>query len=378
MSRVSFLSSIIAVLPEVSVGFTQQCPIRRSFHCFHPTSPLTISTLYAYTRSQRSNKGSNVENTSRRFRTNRQSNNSSGNTSTPSAGSRTKSSLSTSLPQPDIIFQSNHLLVVNKPPGYHSQPNESLEQAAISASNTKCLLTLLKTKKLGGGSQNDFLLPMHRIDQPCSGVSVLAKQSKAGTRIGNAFRKHLTEKDYFCVVEGSLEQMIRRSVTSENKKMMPYKISGVLQKQNNKRSNNGSQRRYGGNNNKKKGGDSVIFKPLKQNSDEVDSNNERLCHIEWEHLLTTSNNLHLIRVKTSTGAKHQVRAMLSQLAHAPICGDLRYGASFPLPDKSVALHARSISFPTVKLGDLNLTKPFVARVPKTWGSFFSITEKSIK
>lgn len=189
---------------------------------------------------------------------------------------------------PTVLFANNHLLVVNKPAGYHSQPNESIEKKA----SKKCLLSKLKENQLGGGSAKNFLLPMHRLDQPCTGVLLLSKTSKAGTRTGNAFRKHLVQKDYFCVVEGDLDGMIERSeiIRSRNGRQI-CKLSGVLMK--------GAG--------KSKGGKSVSFKPLTA----ANSNQGRVCFLEWEHLLTVGGNRkagrHLVRVVTSTGAKHQVR-----------------------------------------------------------------------
>ena len=67
----------------------------------------------------------------------------------------------TKLLEPSIVFSNNHLLLVNKPPGYHSQPNES----PALGNNSKCMLTKLRSLRLGGGSSKDFLLPMHRLDQ---------------------------------------------------------------------------------------------------------------------------------------------------------------------------------------------------------------------
>jgi len=70
--------------------------------------------------------------------------------------------------------------------------------------------------------------------------------------------------------------------------------------------------------------------------------------------------------------------MLSQIAASPICGDLRYGAGSALPDRSVALHARSIYLPTVTLGDMDLKKePFVASIPTSWKRFFNLREKDL-
>jgi len=271
----------------------------------------------------------------------------------------------TVLPEPSVVFSNNHILLVNKPAGYHSQPNESIEQTP----SKKCLLSKLKARELGGGSANNFLLPMHRLDQPCTGIILLAKNSKAGTRTGNAFQKHVVQKDYFCVVEGNIDEMMQRSecVQKENGATM-YKLTGVLMPGKN----------IGGNR-KTNGGKSVVFKPM---NDIKDVGDKRVCYLEWEHLLTVSGSRrggsHLVRVVTGTGAKHQVRAMLSQLAKSPVCGDLRYGASGPLRDQSVALHARSLFLPTVELGDTAMkTLRFVAPIPKTWTQFFSLKEAKI-
>ena len=234
----------------------------------------------------------------------------------------------------------------------------------------KCLLSKLKASELVGGSAKNFLLPMHRLDQPCTGIILLAKNSKAGTRTGIAFRDHVVEKDYFCVVEGNLDDMKKRSESVGKKKGggVMYKLTGVMMP---------SKSQGGG---PSKGGKSVIFKPLKEGTIVGD---KRVCHLEWEHVLTLSGGrrggIHLVRVETGTGAKHQVRAMLSQLAKSPVCGDLRYGATSALPDQSVALHARSLHLPTVSLGaDIDLkTTRFVAPIPSTWSQFFSLKEARI-
>lgn len=261
------------------------------------------------------------------------------------------------LPEPEIIFSNNLLLVVNKPAGYHSQPNESIEQA----SSKKCILSKLKASQLGGGSRKDFLLPMHRLDQPCTGCLLLAKNSKAGTRVGNAFRKHHIEKDYFVVVEGDISTMKSKAelVDVNNRKM--YRLRGEIVP-----TKNYSQR----------GGKSVKFKPIISSDKAVEG---RVCELDWEPVLSLSGNLHLLRVVTSTGAKHQVRAMMAQLNKSPICGDLRYGAKNPLPDASVALHARSLRLPTVNFGEMDMRNTrFTAPIPKTWSKFFNLTDEKIK
>ena len=179
--------------------------------------------------------------------------------------------------------------------------------------------------------------------------------------MGKIFNKHLVQKEYFCVVSGDLANMKRCSKEIDH----TYKVSGMLKntKLNMKSSNRGT---------------SVAYTPVIQGEG---NSSGRICHLEWEHVLTVTNakDAHLIRVRTSTGAKHQIRAMLAQLVKSPICGDLRYGAKEPLMDKSVALHARKLYLPTLQLGDTDFRNTqFIAPIPDSWSQFFSLTENSIK
>jgi len=263
----------------------------------------------------------------------------------------------TSLENPTIVFSNHHLLVVNKPPGWHSVPNEGANSVS-SGSNSKCLLQFLKRHELGGGSNKDFLLPMHRIDQPCSGVILFAKNSKAATRITTAWKKGLVKKEYWCVVEGNMAQMKKRSTKEDDSS---YTVSGILTRLDSSRS--------------------VVVRPS------TSKTIGRLCQIQWKHLQTihtSTKTLELISVKTSSGARHQVRAMLSHLLKSPVVGDLRYGfgsSSIPLPDQSVALHARSLFLPSVQLGnttDILQKTPFISPIPSTWADYFGLQEDDVK
>jgi len=315
--------------------------------------------------------------------------------------------------RPDIIYSNNHLLVVNKPCGWKSQPGDGGGGGEIkmeAGSDPKCLLTYLKSQSLGGGSNNDFLMPTHRLDQPCTGILIFAKNGKAASRVQVAWSKKKVSKCYWVVVEGGcdelrggklsgLELLQSRSVQLSDAKT--YRLSAVLQSSGGK---NGSKR---GDRSKNAGG-SVTAKPCpghEMTTNIVDGG--RVCHIEWKHLFTlskttttstTSNTRHLLSVTTDTGAKHQVRALLGLAGGTPISGDLRYGNNHnsqyysnnsgytkgrvdqPLPDGSVALHARSVFLPTVSLGGMEFlqNEPFVASIPTTWREFFGISEEELK
>ena len=86
-------------------------------------------------------------------------------TTSPISFSSSSSFRPLQLHPPTIIYSDNHLLVVNKPPGWHSVPNtpkHGKSNGSCGEGETKkCLLTYLKTNKLGGGSKSDFLIPLH-------------------------------------------------------------------------------------------------------------------------------------------------------------------------------------------------------------------------
>jgi 23S rRNA pseudouridine1911/1915/1917 synthase len=66
----------------------------------------------------------------------------------------------------------------------------------------------------------------------------------------------------------------------------------------------------------------------------------------------------VVEVKPLTGRPHQIRVQMASMG-CPIAGDLRYGAQTPLEDASIGLHARSLSFMhPVQQIPLLVTAPF--------------------
>ena len=316
-----------------------------------------------------------------------------------------------SLETPTSMFSNHHLLVTNKPTGWLSIPSHDGPSSSSTGGNKKCLLTYLKRRGLGGGSNNDFLLPVHRLDQPCTGVLALAKNSKAASRIQRAWAKGQVLKEYLCVVESpvnvlkkhsialsELQELLSRFDENYAKRICDMKSSsdawGRLSWQDEKENVfviSGRIRKSSGG-----GRGSVLVSPVDMRSELLNKSIDvkvrskscdRICHLECRSLGSLvdmhsstrgtdfGNEAHLIAVRTSTGARHQVRALLSSVGGTPIVGDLRYGANGPLPDKSVALHARSLFMPTVRLGSTDLSSaPFEAPIPKIWKDFFGLTE----
>jgi 23S rRNA-/tRNA-specific pseudouridylate synthase len=331
----------------------------------------------------------------------------------------------TPLEAPTVIYSDNHLLVVSKPAGWHSVPNSSNntssgnnkpKKEAISAhdghqlisaapaavataknNNNKCLLTHLKHMKYGGGSRHDFLLPLHRLDQPCTGVLMFGKTSKAARRIQQQWSS--VKKTYLCVLlqertpqaddsSSCLDRLYRASVPILNDEQGYFELSGSFipeyhQHQSSSSSSSSNRRRQ-----LKK---TVEIQPYQENVG-------RPCRLEWKRLHLNSNssnendkhddlnNIALLQVRTSQGRRHMIRALLSQLGHCPIAGDLRYGGgrqqgetTTALPDESVALHAHTLQLPTsLELGSqLPPGMRFTSPIPRLWKTLFSITDSDV-
>ena len=142
-----------------------------------------------------------------------------------------KPQLYSRLHPPSVIYSDNHLLVINKPAGWHAVPNIPKQRNDDYDNNNnnnnnnnyhenkKCLLSYLQDKQLGGGSKNDFLVPLHRIDQPCTGILLFGKTSKAASRVTKIWKgKKIKNKN---------KDNNDNSDSNENNQKHPQFIRGV-------------------------------------------------------------------------------------------------------------------------------------------------------
>jgi 23S rRNA pseudouridine1911/1915/1917 synthase len=288
------------------------------------------------------------------------------------------------LEPPIILYQSNHLLVVSKPPGWHSIPNRVDTDSEISvtkdsSSSSKCLVTSLQSQRLGGGSRNDFLKPCHRIDQPCSGVSILAKTQKAASRIQSNWKD--VQKTYLVAVEPrdyDGEEILETTYSwrgNHDSNMEWHTLQAKMAKKYSRAKRNKAAKHTNR-------GWSVTYTPRFSSSDQndggsINKNNTKTKPGTSYEIQIRSILRNLLEVRTRQGARHIVRGILSCHGIA-VQGDLRYGASRPLPDQSVALHGRSITFsPRLQLGQTPFPRCHVAPIPHTWNDFFEVTEEAV-
>jgi 23S rRNA pseudouridine1911/1915/1917 synthase len=201
----------------------------------------------------------------------------------------------------DVLFEDNHVLVVNKPAGLlvHGDDTGDITLADLAKEYIKH-----KYSKPG----NVFIGVVHRLDRPVSGVVLMAKTSKALARLNELFRSKKTQKTYWAVVQNK-----------------PKTEQGTLIHWLVKDSSKNVTKAY-----------------AKENTSGLRSE----LHYK---LLNTNSGKHLLEVNPITGRPHQIRVQLASMK-CTIVGDLKYGAVLPLPDKSIALHARQLQFehPTLK------------------------------
>lgn len=194
----------------------------------------------------------------------------------------------------EILFEDNHLIIINKKPGELSQGDKTNDPTL----SEKVKIFLKERDKKKG---NVFLGIIHRLDRPTSGIIIFSKTSKALSRMSEQFKKHEVSKTYWAVTK----KMTKKSGRLEN----------------------------------------YLLKNQSQNKSYVcigTVNRAKLAILSFKKILDLKN-FSLLSVNLETGRHHQIRTQFSQMGY-PIKGDLKYGYKRPNKNKSIHLHSRKISF----------------------------------
>ena len=98
-----------------------------------------------------------------------------------------------------ILFEDNHIIVVEKTPNI---PSQSDKTGDID------MLTLVKQyiKEKYNKPGNVYLGLVHRLDRPVGGIMIFAKTSKAASRLSDEVREKVFKKKYLAVVDGKIEK----------------------------------------------------------------------------------------------------------------------------------------------------------------------------
>ena len=195
----------------------------------------------------------------------------------------------------NVIYEDNHIIVVNKESGEIVQGDKTGDTPL-----SDCVKDYLKRKYQKPG--NVFLGVVHRLDRPVSGLVVFAKTSKALSRLNEMFRKGEVHKTYWAIVKNA-----------------PKEPSGRLTH--------------------------WICRNEKQNksyayNSEVSGSKKAVLDYR---LQASGDNYHILEIRLLTGRHHQIRCQLSAMG-SPIRGDLKYGAQRSNPDGSISLLSRHVEF----------------------------------
>lgn len=193
-----------------------------------------------------------------------------------------------------IIFEDNHLIVINKRPGDIVQGDKTGDMPL-----SEVVKLYLKEKYNKPGDA--YLGVVHRLDRPTSGVVLFSKTSKALSRLNKAFANRHTEKTYWAVVKNKPKQEFAR-------------LTHYLKR------------------NPKQNKSYAHIKPVPDAKEAI---------LNYQ-LIKSLDNYHLLEIALETGRHHQIRSQLSAIG-CPIKGDIKYGFDRSNKDGSIHLHAKKLT-----------------------------------
>ena len=213
----------------------------------------------------------------------------------------------------NIIYEDNHLIIINKAPGELSQSDITKDPSLVDD-----IKVYLKHKYQKKG--NVYLGLVNRLDRPTSGLLIFSKTSKSLTRMNKIQKLRKIKKTYYAVTE--------KRPKNESDQLINY-----LKK------NQSKNKSFVVNENDPKAKKAILK----------------------YRLIKKLKNYFLLEIILETGRHHQIRCQLSNIG-CPIKGDVKYGAKRPNIDRSISLHSKKIEF-THPVSNKELT--FTAEPPKS-------------
>ena len=180
----------------------------------------------------------------------------------------------------EILYQDEHLVVINKPSGLlvHKSPIDKRE--------TNFALQILRDQ-IG-----EYVYPVHRLDKPTSGVLIFALSSNVAKLLSEVFRANEIKKEYMAVVRGY----------TEYEELIDYDLKVILDK---KADRDRDQ-------NKEPQSAQTYYERLK------------IMELPYPVSRYPVARYSLVKLYPKTGRKHQLRRHMKHILH-PIVGDTKYG-----------------------------------------------------
>lgn len=182
----------------------------------------------------------------------------------------------------DIIFEDEHLLVINKPRDMLTHPNGKVQTGTL----VNALLHHCGDSLSGiNGVERPGIV--HRLDRDTSGLIMVAKHDQAHQHLSEQLKERSLKRTYQAIVQG-----------------LPKQTSGTITT-------------------------FVKRHPVQRDKMRVVTGVEktstaRRAVTHWEVLASASDKISLIQLNLQTGRTHQIRLHLSHLGH-PVVGDTMYG-----------------------------------------------------
>lgn len=189
-----------------------------------------------------------------------------------------------------IVFQDEHLIVVDKGPGLVVHPARGHREGTLAQ---------LLAPVLGGGEQERAGI-VHRLDRDTSGLLVLARSDNVLRELQAALAERLIEREYLALVEGrppARTGTIEAPIGRDPRVRTRMAVGGASQR-------------------------------------------EARTHFTLERTLADTS---LLRLRLDTGRTHQIRVHLQAIGH-PVAGDPEYGTAGLLGLQRQFLHATRLAF----------------------------------
>jgi len=192
-----------------------------------------------------------------------------------------------------VLFESNQLLVVQKPAGIITEDNP------FEANNLEANYRAYLKRKIN----NPFLGVVHRLDRVTSGVVIFAKKPGTLKTLNRWFEERQIQKTYWAIT------------SEEPEKKQGILIHHLLTEKKSKKT--------------------IVVDPKVKGA--------KKAELSFK-VLSSMDDQFLLEIKPKTGRFHQIRAQLSHIG-CPIIGDEKYGSTVPYQKLQIALHARALELP---------------------------------
>ena len=195
----------------------------------------------------------------------------------------------------DVLFEDEHIIVVNKPSGLLTIANEKEKD--------KTLFHIVR-EYLVSKNQYARVFIVHRLDKDTSGIVVLAKDEKTKNKLQENWNEYVSLREYVAVVHGKLKK-------EEGK---------IVQK----------------------------LKETKTNLVYVTKEDDGKEAITNYKVIKSNNGYSMLSINIETGRKNQIRVALSSINN-PIVGDKKYGLKNDKENR-LYLHANRLKmyYPEIK------------------------------